>query len=495
MTEERDPLSQQMAENLQTLRAQGIDPYPYSFPFTHTVDGIAASYRDVTDSDALAAAGPVRAPGRISTLREHGKTMFSDIRSGGEQVQLYLRQDLLGETAFKTFKVLDIGDIIGVEGALFRTRTGELTIKVGSYQLLSKCLRPLPEKWHGLTDVEVRYRQRYLDLVVNPDIRRTFETRTRLINSIRSFLNRQGYLEVETPVLQPLYGGGFAKPFVTHHNALGMRLYLRIANELYLKRLIVGGFDRVYEFARDFRNEGIDRSHNPEFTMLELYEAYADYERMLHLYEDMIVTAAQEVLGAQRIAFAGHDLDLTPPWRRWRFYDALAERTGQDWRHLSESDMQRRLPEFGLEPEAFRSKGKMLDALFGKYVEPELVQPTFVIDYPLELSPLAKNHRSEPDLVERFEPYIACMEVGNAFSELNDPAEQRRRFDEQARLREKGDEETHPMDEDFIRALEVGMPPTGGLGVGIDRIAMIFTGQTSIRDVIFFPHMRPKEGA
>ena len=397
------------------------------------------------------------------------------------------------EVTKKKIEVADgDGDIIGVEGYVFRTRRGEITICVKDFVLLSKSLRSLPEKWHGLQDKETRYRQRYVDLIVNPNVKEIFLKRTKIIQSIRDFLNNRGFIEVETPILQPIYGGATARPFITHHNALDIDLYLRIADELYLKRLIVGGLDRVYEFSKNFRNEGMDKYHNPEFTLLELYQAYADYEDMMNIAEEITANAATEVLGTTKIVYQGDAIDLTPPWRRLTMVDSIKEYSGIDVETLSESELSVLAKQKGIELTGVRSKGTFIYAFFEALVEPHLVEPTFIVDYPIEVSPLAKKKRGDDRFVERFEPFVGGSELGNAFSELNDPIDQRQRFLEQMKHREAGDDEAHVMDDDFIRALEYGMPPTGGLGIGIDRLTMLLTDSNSIRDVILFPQMRPE---
>ena len=493
-----DQLIERRREKLSKLREMGVEPYPYKFQVTHTSREVKEEF------DSLSSArDPVSVAGRIMSVREHGKTCFSHIQDEEGRIQIYIRRDVVGDEAFSTFKLLDIGDIIGVRGTVFRTRTGEITVEVGSFQVLCKSLRPLPvvkEKVEGdrriiydpFTDKEQRYRQRYVDLIVNPDVREVFRRRTETIRALRNFLDERGFLEVETPVLQPVYGGASARPFVTHHNALDMDLYLRISNELYLKRLIVGGFEKVYEFSKDFRNEGMDRLHNPEFTLLEAYQAYADYHDIMDLTEDMLSHAAEEVLGTTRLVYQGKEVDLTPPWRRIRMLEALKEEVGVDPRELSDEALRELCLSQGLDVDGGMGRGKMMEKLFDEVVKPHLVQPTFVMDYPVETSPLAKRHRDDPGLVERFELFVSGMEIANAFSELNDPEDQMRRFQEQMRLREKGDEEAQVLDRDFIRALEYGMPPTGGLGIGVDRLVMLFTDMPSIRDVILFPHMRPE---
>jgi len=425
-----------------------------------------------------------------------GKASFAHLVDGTGKVQIYIRQDEVGEKSYDRFiKLVDLGDIIGVAGAVFRTRTGEITVRVGQWSLLAKTLRPLPEKWHGLTDVEVRYRQRYLDLLTNERARKTFIVRTRLVSAIRRYLDERGFLEVETPVLQPIYGGAAARPFVTFHNELGANLFLRISDELYLKRLIIGGLDRVYEIGHDFRNEGVSTRHHPEFTMLEVYQAYADYNDMMRLTEELYFAVAQEVLGTGKITFGGNEIDLTPPWRRVSMRDAILEKTGIDIQQANTLPaLRQEIASHGLTVEPKHNWGKQVEELFDATVEPGLIQPTFVLDHPVEISPLAKRRADTPELVERFEFWIAGQESGNAFSELNDPIDQRSRFENQGQQQKAGDEEAHPMDEDWIRALEHGMPPTGGLGIGIDRMAMLFTDNTSIREVILFPALRSKAG-
>jgi len=425
-----------------------------------------------------------------------GKASFAHLVDGTGKVQIYIRQDEVGEESYDRFiKLVDLGDIIGVAGAVFRTRTGEITVRVGQWSLLAKTLRPLPEKWHGLTDVEVRYRQRYLDLLTNERARKTFIVRTRLVSAIRRYLDERGFLEVETPVLQPIYGGAAARPFVTFHNELGANLFLRISDELYLKRLIIGGLDRVYEIGHDFRNEGVSTRHHPEFTMLEVYQAYADYNDMMRLTEELYFAVAQEVLGTGKITFGGNEIDLTPPWRRVSMRDAILEKTGIDIQQANTLPaLRQEIASHGLTVEPKHNWGKQVEELFDATVEPGLIQPTFVLDHPVEISPLAKRRADTPELVERFEFWIAGQESGNAFSELNDPIDQRSRFENQGQQQKAGDEEAHPMDEDWIRALEHGMPPTGGLGIGIDRMTMLFTDNTSIREVILFPALRSKAG-
>jgi lysyl-tRNA synthetase class 2 len=429
------------------------------------------------------------------SIRVMGRSTFAHIEDGSGRIQIYLRQNVLGEEEYEFFKGdFDIGDFIGVEGHLFRTRSGEVTVEAQRFYMLAKSLKPLPEKWHGLRDVETRYRQRYVDLIVNQDVRRVFTTRARIISAMRRFFDEHGFLEVETPILQPIYGGAMARPFTTYHNQLHRNLYLRIAVELYLKRLIVGGYERVYEIGKNFRNEGVDQEHNPEFTMMEFYMAYADYNDVMDLTEEMVAYVAREVLGTLQITYDGNEIDLTPPWPRIPLRQAIEEKTGIDYKRYPEAEgLYHAIREMGgdLEPKA--TWGKLVDSLLKNYVRPTLIQPTFLIDYPIEISPLAKKKSDDPSTTERFQAYIGGMEVCNAYTELNDPLDQRGRFLAQVRAFEAGDEEAHQMDEDFVRALSYGMPPTGGWGMGVDRLVMLFTGQPSIRDVILFPQLRAKE--
>lgn len=432
--------------------------------------------------------------GRLVSLRSMGRALFGHIQDLTGRIQIYLKEDVLGE-AFRLFnELVDLGDILGVRGRLFRTQTGELTVEVSSFQLLSKCLHPLPEKWHGLKDVEVRHRQRYLDLIANPSSRRTFLLRSKLISELRRFLEERGFVEVETPILQSVASGANAKPFITYHNYLEMNLYLRIAPELYLKKLIVGGFPKVYELGRNFRNEGVDRTHNPEFTMVEFYVAYWDYNDLMGFTEELIVHLLRRVLGTLKVTYQGKELDFNPPFRRVRYFNLLKEKTGRDKDFfLRDSEGLRRLArELDIPNHERLTHAKLLDKVFEKVAEEDLVQPTFVMDFPKLLSPLAKTHREDPDLVERFELIVATYEIANAYTELNDPLEQKERFLQQLREKEMGDEEAMEMDEDFIRALEYGMPPTAGEGIGVDRLVMLLTDTDTIRDVILFPHMRPQ---
>jgi lysyl-tRNA synthetase class 2 len=475
---------------LEALRAAGVDPFGGRFPVAHWAGPLHARW-DAAGEDELKGAGPVSVAGRVMAVRHHGKSCFAHVLDQTGTMQLYARADVLGD-AYRGFTELDVGDFVGVTGDLFRTRTGELTVQVDTWAFLTKALRPLPEKWHGLKDVETRFRQRYVDLLVNPETRDVFRTRTHAIQTIRRFLDGRGFLEVETPTMQAIPGGASARPFVTHHNALDLELYLRIALELHLKRLVVGGLDRVYEIGRIFRNEGISTQHNPEFTMLEFYQAYADYADLMELTEQLFVELGQALRGGPTLVYQGERIDLTPPWRRLGYFEGLAEALGVP--------VSADTPDDALVAAAARhgfvhggtSRAMLWKELFETFVEPTLVQPTFVVDFPVEVSPLARQKRDNPALVDRFELFVARMEMANAYSELNDPIEQRRRFEAQLRERELGDEEAQRLDEDYIRALEYGLPPTAGEGVGIDRLVMLFADRASIREVILFPLLRPE---
>nr|BAL53759.1 lysyl-tRNA synthetase [uncultured Acetothermia bacterium]BAL59457.1 lysyl-tRNA synthetase [Candidatus Acetothermum autotrophicum] len=489
-----NPLREERLRKLTQWRQRGIDPYPTRFLRTHLAEELHKIFHDLPPgSDS---SSHVRVAGRITAKRVMGGASFLDLRDGSGRIQLHGTADLLGDERYELFTQLDIGDFLGVEGLVFRTKKGELSVRVEEFMLLAKALRPLPEKWHGLQDVEIRYRQRYLDLIANEHARKIAITRSRIVSAMRRFLDSEGFLEVETPILQPLYGGAAAKPFTTYHNALNMTLYLRISDELYLKRLIIGGLEKVYEIGKDFRNEGISTKHNPEFTQMECYWAYADYYDMMALTERMISHIATEVLGSTKICYQGHEIDLTPPWQRITFREAILAYTGIDIeRYPTLSELRDAIARHKLSLDPQPTWGKQVDELLKTYVEPKLIQPTFVLDYPIELSPLAKRKSDNPRLVERFEPFIGAMEFGNAFSELNDPIDQRERFLAQEALHRAGDEETQPLDEDFLTALEYGMPPTGGLGIGIDRLTMILTDAPSIREVILFPTLRREGGA
>jgi lysyl-tRNA synthetase, class II len=493
-------LLRQRRHNFEELIRLGVDPYPRKFERTDTVEAIVRAHATNSGAELEAASIRTRTAGRVLAIRAFGKANFLVISDGISKIQVYIRQDSLPEQDFSIYKLLDFGDFIGVEGTLFRTKTNELTIKASHLDFLAKCFVPLPEKWHGLHDVETRYRQRYLDLIVNPDSRRVFEVRSRLLASIRTFLNSRGYLEVETPMMQPIPGGALARPFVTHHNALDMQLYMRIAPELYLKRLTVGGIERVYEINRNFRNEGISTQHNPEFTMLEFYQTYSDYHELMAMTEEMLSTAAIDSIGTHQVRFGEHEISLAPPYRRVSLREGARRKASEKLGiEVRDADLRNRDTVAGLarrlhiELQEGWGAGRMTTEIFERLNEDDLIQPTFVYDFPTEVSPLSKQKPDDPETVERFELYIGGFEVANAFSELNDPAEQRRRFEAQLADRAAGDAEAHEMDEDYIRALEYGLPPTAGEGVGIDRLVMLLTNSPSIRDVILFPLMRPRD--
>jgi lysyl-tRNA synthetase class 2 len=488
MEQELSEILRVRREKLQKIKNAGIDPFPYRYSRTHMTSEIIAGFENLSKTEET-----VKIAGRIISWRGHGKTIFAHLQDSSGKIQIYLRKDDVGEKSFETFGLFEIGDIIGVEGTIFRTRMGEITVKVSGFTILAKSLKPLPEKWHGLKDKEIRYRRRYLDLIVNPDVSDTFRTRATIMKSIRSFLDERGFLEVETPAMQVLYGGANARPFITHLNALDLDLYLRIADELYLKRLIVGGMEKVYEMCKDFRNEGMDRNHNPEFTMLEFYWAYADYKDLMNLVEEMMYSVVTSVLDTDEITYGDNRISLKPPYGRISFSQAARKYIGNDIIELTDSELVDLAGEKGLDTGGLKNRGAALDLLSSELVEPNLVQPTFLTDYPVEISPLAKRHRENPRLTERFELFINGFEFGNGFSELNDPDDQRKRFELQADARRLGDEEAHPIDEDFILALEHGMPPTAGYGLGVDRLVMLLTGNSSIRDVILFPTMKPEK--
>ncbi len=485
-TDER--LVRQRVQKLEQLRGLGIDPYGNRYQRTHLSSVALASF------DQLAGQ-TLRLAGRVVSKRVMGKASFAHLLDDAGRIQLFFRVDLLGDESYQRFRdLVDIGDFIGGEGTLFRTKTGEITLEVRQWTFLTKAVRGLPEKWHGLTDVEARYRQRYLDIISNPGVAAVFRLRSKVVAAIRRFLEGHGFTEVETPVLQRLYGGASARPFITHHNALDRDLYLRIATELYLKRMVVAGFEKVYEIGRVFRNEGISTKHNPEYTLLESYEAYADYHDVMAMVEQLVFTIASEVMGRPVISIKGQQVDFTPPWPRKTLRDAILEATGVDfYAYPDQASLYKAVAPLNLTTiESNTPRGKVIDELLTSFVEPKQIAPVFLIDYPIELSPLAKKKSDRPDLVERFEAFAGGFEIANAFSELNDPADQRQRFAQQLLDREAGDEEAHPMDEDFIRALEHGMPPTGGLGIGIDRLVMLLTDQSSLREVILFPQLRER---
>jgi lysyl-tRNA synthetase class 2 len=491
-----EDINEQRRLKLERLRARGIDPYPHRFEQTHTAqEAVRILERREKENIAGGEKESVKVAGRIMAVRKMGKASFLDIRDGSGKIQLLIQSAALNEARQELFKDLDIGDIIGVEGTLLRTRTGEPTIAVAGFVLLSKSLQPLPEKWHGLSDTETRYRQRYIDLIANSEVKEIFRTRSAAIAAVRRFLDGRGFLEVETPVFQPSAGGALATPFVTHHNALDQDFYMRIATELHLKRLIVGGFDKVYEIGRIFRNEGISTTHSPEFTMLESYEAYADYTDVMKMLEEMISSVSREVLGTMEIKYGENAVNLKPPWRRVTLRDAVKEYSGIDFViYPTASGLREKMRSLNIEADPAYNWAKLVDELLKTHVKPRLIQPTIIYDYPVSMSPLAKNKPGEERVVERFQAYAGgSIELGNAYSELNDPIEQRARFEEQMKERRGSDPEQWTIDEDFLTALEYGMPPTGGLGVGIDRLVMLLTNQQSIREVILFPQLRGKE--
>jgi len=490
MTSRLERIAQQRLEKLDRIRARGIKPYPHSYHRSHTTQEAVALLK--RNEENLTEEKEVRVAGRIMAIRRMGKSAFVDIRDGSGKIQL-LFQDIhrFDEELRELFKDLDIGDIIGVEGNLLRTKSGEPTVRVGNFALLAKSLRPLPEKWHGLSDVDLRYRQRYLDLIANTGVKETFQVRSQVITAIRQFLNQRGFLEVETPVLQPSAGGALALPFITHYHALNQDFYLRIATELHLKRLIIGGFDKVYELGRIFRNEGISTKHNPEFTTLESYEAYAGYSDVMKMVEEMVSKIGKKVLGTDKIKFGDNIISFKPPWQRLDLRQAIEKYSGIDFDKFPDANSLRaEMLKLKIEADPQKDRGRLIDELISTFVEPNLIQPTFLLDYPVEMSPLAKTKPEDERLVERFEAFAGGMEIANAFTELNDPVEQRQRFLNQKKECQAEDEEIESIDEDFLLALEYGMPPTGGLGVGIDRLVMLLTGQQSIREVIFFPQLR-----
>lgn len=480
-------------DKLGKLREAGIDPYPQKYDFTHTAAEVIDGFSEKTKEELAEDKVSVKVCGRIVAVRIMGKASFCHISDGGTRLQAYIRRDDIGEESYRIFKsCLEVGDFIGIEGYLFRTKTDELSVHAEGITVLSKSLRPLPEKWHGLADVEIRYRQRYLDLISNAESRKVFEARSKAISAIRKFYTDRGFLEVETPMMHPMAGGATARPFVTHHNTLDMDLYLRIAPELYLKRLVVGGLERVFEINRNFRNEGMSTQHNPEFTMMESYQAYADYHKVMDVIEELFYEVAIAVNGSPKMTFGKHELDFTPPWPRLSLSDMAQKYSGAtDEDMATVESLLAFFKRKGIEPPKPASKGKMIAELFEACAEDKLIQPTFAIDYPTEVSPLSKVQPDNDELTERFELFIAGFEVANGFSELNDPDDQRARFENQLSQREAGDDEAHQVDEDYIMALEHGLPPTGGVGVGIDRLVMLLTNSQSIRDVILFPQMRP----
>lgn len=478
-------------EKLHNLREKGLDPFGKRFERTHQTDEIISTYGELEKEDLEEKEINVTIAGRIMTKRGKGKAGFAHIQDLSGQIQIYIRKDAVGEEAYEIFNTADLGDIIGITGEVFKTKVGELSIKVKSFELLTKALRPLPDKFHGLKDIEQRYRQRYVDLIVSPESKKTFITRSKIIQAMRRYLDDQGYLEVETPTMHSIPGGASARPFITHHNALDMPLYMRIAIELHLKRLIVGGLEKVYEIGRVFRNEGVSTRHNPEFTMIELYEAYADYQDIMTLTENVIAHCAKEVLGTTTVQYGEYEVNLEPKWTRLHMVDAIKEYTGADfWKEMTVDEARELAKEHNVEINDHMQYGHIVNEFFEQKVEESLIQPTFIYGHPVEISPLAKKNDDDPRFTDRFELFIVAREHANAFTELNDPIDQKERFEAQLKEREQGNDEAHMMDEDFIEALEYGMPPTGGLGIGIDRLVMLLTNSPSIRDVLLFPQMR-----
>ncbi|MFC2070539.1 lysine--tRNA ligase [Chloroflexota bacterium] len=489
-----EDINEQRKQKLERLRDRGINPYPNRYQQTHTTLQAISQLEETEKKGAVGqAVRPVSVAGRITAMRKMGKSSFLDIRDSSGKIQLLFRSGDFKEADLELLKDIDIGDIIGVKGGLLRTRTGEATIAVGEFTLLAKSLQPLPEKWHGLSDTETRYRQRYIDLIANTEVREVFKTRSRIITAIRRILDERGFIEVETPVLQPSAGGALAAPFITHHNTLDQDFYLRIATELHLKRLIVGGMDKVYEIGHVFRNEGISTTHNPEYTLLETYEAYADYTDVMKMTEELVYQVGRQVLDTAEIRYGDDTVNLKPPWKRITLRDAVKEYSGIDFvSHPTASGLREKMRSLGMEADTNKNWAKLVDELLKTYVRPKLIQPTFVYDYPVSMSPLAKNKPDEERVVERFQAVVGGLEIANAYSELNDPLEQRERFEEQLKERQGDDEERWTIDEDYLTALEYGMPPTGGLGIGIDRLIMLLTDQQSIREVIIFPQLREK---
>ena len=477
-------------DKMHKIEEKGLKPFGYRYEFTHRSGDVKENFDVLAEAET-----EVKLAGRVMAIRGHGKTCFMDMQDKDGRIQVYVRKDVLGEENYALIKMMDIGDTVGVTGTVFRTHMGEVSIKAAALEMLSKSLRPLPEKWHGLKDVETRYRQRYVDLIVNPDVRDTFVKRSQIIRSVRDVLDSHGFLEVETPILNTIAGGAAARPFISYHNALDMQVYMRIAPELYLKRLIVGGMDRVYELGRVFRNEGIDNRHNPEFTSVEIYQAFADYRDMMDLTEEVVVKTAEKVLGTTKINYEGTEIELASPWKRISMIDAVKEYAGKDFTNVTDLEEARAMAkELNVEVEATWGVGKIINACFEEYVEDKLIQPTFITGHPKEISPLAKSNPENPEITDRFEAFIYGREICNGFTELNDPIDQRERFLKQVEERANGDEEANMMDEDFVTALEYGLPPTGGLGIGIDRLVMFLTDSSTIRDVLFFPTMKPLKG-
>jgi lysyl-tRNA synthetase class 2 len=492
MSETNDnPIRAEKRSKLKTLREKGIDPFPHNYERTAQIYEVRHKFAESLEAGEVKETEVFRVAGRLMTKRPMGKAAFFNIQDQSGSIQCYLKKSELDEVSLASYENIDIGDIIGIEGFVFKSKKGELSLHTKKFEILCKTLEPLPEKYHGIQDVELKYRHRHLDLIMDPESRKVFETRSKIISEIRSFLNDRGFLEVETPVLQPIYGGAAAFPFTTHHRALDMKLYLKISPELYLKRLIVGGFEKVYEVGKNFRNEGIDRSHNPEFTMLEWYEAYTDYNYQMNQFEELVAHLARTITGGTHVTYQGQEIDFTPPWRRLSVYDGVREYAGIDPDTASVEELFAKAKELGTSLEKPTTHGELVMELFELSAESELIQPTFVMDFPVEVSPLTKMHRTKKGLVERFEPICAAMEIGNSYTELNDPEDQLARLKEQEAKRVL-DEEAQPMDHDFMHAIDVGMPPTGGVGIGVERIVMLLTDRPSIRDILLFPTMKHK---
>jgi len=488
MVQPEHRLIEERKRKLETIRSMGINPYPYSFEQKHHSDEILLKYSKLKTEEKTN--DKVLMAGRITALRQMGKASFGHIQDSTGKMQFYIREDETGNKNYALFKLLDIGDIIGIKGTVFKTKTGEVSVRIKELELLSKALHPLPEKWHGLKDPEIRYRQRYLDLISNPEVSEVFKKRAVIIDEIRNFLKEDSFIEVDTPTLQPVYGGAEAKPFTTKLNALNMNVYLQISPELYLKRLIIGGMEKVFFIGKNFRNEGVDRTHNPEFTMMECYESYADYNKVMQRVENMISSICKKVNGAAKIKYGNIEIDFKAPWKRMTMFEAIKKYAHLDVEKMSEIELKKKVRELGLE---MGSKDEMINSIFEELVEKHLIQPTFITDYPITICPLTKVHRKNKNLVERFEAFVNGTEIANAYSELNDPVEQEKRFSIQEEKRKEGKEEAHPKDKDFVEAMHYGMPPCGGVGIGIDRLIMFLTNQHSIRDVIPFPFMKPIE--
>ena len=492
--EEQSDLFQIRHEKVSALREKGVNPFGHKFERTHHAKTILDQYESMSKEELQEKNIEVSIAGRLVAKRKQGKASFAHLQDMSGRIQIYVRLDRVGEEQYEVFGTADLGDFLGIKGVVFKTNRGEISVKADQVDFLGKSLRPLPEKYHGLKDVELRYRKRYLDLIMNPEVKETFITRSWIIAAMRRYLDQRGYLEVETPTMNVIAGGGAARPFVTHHNALDMKLYMRIALELHLKRLVVGGFEKVYEIGRVYRNEGISTRHNPEFTMMELYEAYADFHDIMDLTENLIAHVAEEVLGTTKVTYQGQEVDLSPGWARKSMTELIRETVGVDFtRPMTDEEARRLAKEHGVEITEFMTFGHIVNEFFEQKVEDQLIQPTFVYGHPVEISPLAKKNEDDPRFTDRFELFIVGREHANAFSELNDPIDQRERFEAQLREKEAGNDEAHPMDEDFLEALEYGMPPTGGLGIGVDRLVMLLTDSPSIRDVLLFPHMRESQ--